>query len=159
MKTWSKRWFVFDRNKRTLVYYADKSEVSAINVLSRDNSDSCRAHYHHVTHCSSALASSHALQSIKCLFSDQSQGRDLFPLNHGGVRGPPDLKVCVPAGHILHEDSGPQVLPHGALTRGHEDLGGRPVHGRRGLPGVPGLTFIIYIVRSNALMTFLCKTH
>ena len=48
MKTWSKRWFVFDRNKRTLVYYADKSEVSAINVLSHDN-DSCRAHYHHVT--------------------------------------------------------------------------------------------------------------
>ena len=46
IKTWSKRWFVFDRNKRTLVYYADKSEVSAINVLTRDNSDSCRAHYH-----------------------------------------------------------------------------------------------------------------
>ena len=58
-----------------------------------------------------------------CLFSDQSQGRDLFPLNHGGVCGPPDLKVRVPAGHILHEDSGPQVLPHGALPRGYEDLG------------------------------------
>jgi len=28
-KTWNKRWFVFDRNKRTLVYYADKSENKA----------------------------------------------------------------------------------------------------------------------------------
>ena len=27
MKAWNKRWFVFDRNKRTLVYYADKNEV------------------------------------------------------------------------------------------------------------------------------------
>ena len=30
IKSWSKRWFVFDRNKRTLVYYADKSEVRRI---------------------------------------------------------------------------------------------------------------------------------
>lgn len=28
-RTWSKRWFVFDRNKRTLVYFADKSESKA----------------------------------------------------------------------------------------------------------------------------------
>ena len=27
LKPLSRRWFVFDRNKRTLVYYADKSEV------------------------------------------------------------------------------------------------------------------------------------
>ena len=27
IKKWNRRWFVFDRNKRTLVYYADKSEV------------------------------------------------------------------------------------------------------------------------------------
>lgn len=27
-KTWNKRWFVFDRSKRTLVYYADKHEQS-----------------------------------------------------------------------------------------------------------------------------------
>lgn len=26
---WSRRWFVFDRNKRTLVYYSDKSEKKA----------------------------------------------------------------------------------------------------------------------------------
>jgi len=26
LKAWNKRWFVFDRNKRTLVYYADKNE-------------------------------------------------------------------------------------------------------------------------------------
>ena len=36
IKSWSKRWFVFDRNKRTLVYYADKSEVRLIIVLTRD---------------------------------------------------------------------------------------------------------------------------
>ena len=29
-----RRWFVFDRNKRTLVYYADKSEVTTIvNIM------------------------------------------------------------------------------------------------------------------------------
>lgn len=33
IKSWSKRWFVFDRNKRTLVYYADKSEVSPIIIV------------------------------------------------------------------------------------------------------------------------------
>jgi len=27
LKVWTKRWFVFDRNKRTLVYYKDKSET------------------------------------------------------------------------------------------------------------------------------------
>jgi len=27
LKVWTKRWFVFDRNKRTLVYYNDKSET------------------------------------------------------------------------------------------------------------------------------------
>ena len=31
IKSWSKRWFVFDRNKRTLVYYADKSEVMMLS--------------------------------------------------------------------------------------------------------------------------------
>ena len=25
-KTWNKRWFVFDRSKRSLIYYSDKSE-------------------------------------------------------------------------------------------------------------------------------------
>ena len=35
IKSWSKRWFVFDRNKRTLVYYADKSEVRR-TMLTRD---------------------------------------------------------------------------------------------------------------------------
>jgi hypothetical protein len=29
LRTWNKRWFVFDRLKRTLVYYADKSETKA----------------------------------------------------------------------------------------------------------------------------------
>jgi len=29
LKGWNRRWFVFDRNKRTLVYYADKSEGKA----------------------------------------------------------------------------------------------------------------------------------
>ena len=28
-KTWSKRWFVFDRNKRTFLYYADRGEGKA----------------------------------------------------------------------------------------------------------------------------------
>jgi hypothetical protein len=28
-KTWSRRWFVFDRHQRTLVYYSDKSESRA----------------------------------------------------------------------------------------------------------------------------------
>ena len=27
--SWNKRWFVFDRNKKTLVYYADKTESKA----------------------------------------------------------------------------------------------------------------------------------
>ena len=33
LKTWNKRWFVFDRNKRTLVYYADKSEVCCTEII------------------------------------------------------------------------------------------------------------------------------
>ena len=28
-RAWNKRWFVFDRSKKTLVYYADKSEAKA----------------------------------------------------------------------------------------------------------------------------------
>ena len=33
LKSWNKRWFVFDRNKRTLVYYADKSEVCCTEII------------------------------------------------------------------------------------------------------------------------------
>ncbi|GAA6075767.1 pleckstrin homology-like domain family B member 1 isoform X2 [Tachysurus ichikawai] len=33
IKTWKKRWFVFDRNRRTLAYYADKHEVKTKGVL------------------------------------------------------------------------------------------------------------------------------
>jgi hypothetical protein len=28
-RTWNRRWFVFDRNKRALIYYADKTETKA----------------------------------------------------------------------------------------------------------------------------------
>ncbi|CAI5673504.1 unnamed protein product [Oreochromis niloticus] len=33
IKTWKKRWFVFDRNRRTLSYYADKHEVKLKGVI------------------------------------------------------------------------------------------------------------------------------
>nr|XP_046173058.1 pleckstrin homology-like domain family B member 2 isoform X6 [Oncorhynchus gorbuscha] len=33
IKTWKKRWFVFDRNRRTLVYYADKHEAKMKGVI------------------------------------------------------------------------------------------------------------------------------
>nr|XP_033796984.1 pleckstrin homology-like domain family B member 2 isoform X2 [Geotrypetes seraphini]XP_033796985.1 pleckstrin homology-like domain family B member 2 isoform X2 [Geotrypetes seraphini] len=33
IKTWKKRWFVFDRNKRTLSYYADKHEAKLKGVI------------------------------------------------------------------------------------------------------------------------------
>ncbi|KAK3521941.1 hypothetical protein QTP70_020055, partial [Hemibagrus guttatus] len=33
IKTWKKRWFVFDRNRRTLAYYADKHEVKTKGVI------------------------------------------------------------------------------------------------------------------------------
>ncbi|XP_060689299.1 pleckstrin homology-like domain family B member 1 isoform X3 [Hemiscyllium ocellatum] len=33
IKTWKKRWFVFDRNKRTLSYYADKHETKLKGVI------------------------------------------------------------------------------------------------------------------------------
>ncbi|XP_078475983.1 pleckstrin homology-like domain family B member 2 isoform X2 [Lampetra planeri] len=33
IKTWRKRWFVFDRNKRTLAYYADKHEAKLKGVI------------------------------------------------------------------------------------------------------------------------------
>ncbi|XP_045064120.1 pleckstrin homology-like domain family B member 2 isoform X1 [Coregonus clupeaformis] len=33
IKTWKKRWFVFDRNRRTLAYYADKHEVKMKGVI------------------------------------------------------------------------------------------------------------------------------
>jgi pleckstrin homology-like domain family B len=29
IRVWTRRWFVFDRNKRTLVYYRDKAESKA----------------------------------------------------------------------------------------------------------------------------------
>uniref|UniRef100_A0A0K2V5J1 PH domain-containing protein n=2 Tax=Lepeophtheirus salmonis TaxID=72036 RepID=A0A0K2V5J1_LEPSM len=28
-RKWNRRWFVFDRNKRTLIYYSDKTETKA----------------------------------------------------------------------------------------------------------------------------------
>ncbi|XP_047016949.1 pleckstrin homology-like domain family B member 2 isoform X9 [Ictalurus punctatus] len=33
IKTWKKRWFVFDRNRRTLAYYADKHEAKKKGVI------------------------------------------------------------------------------------------------------------------------------
>ncbi|KPP59008.1 hypothetical protein Z043_123117 [Scleropages formosus] len=33
IKTWKKRWFVFDRNRRTLSYYADKHEAKLKGVI------------------------------------------------------------------------------------------------------------------------------
>lgn len=33
IKTWKKRWFVFDRNKRTFSYYADKHEAKLKGVI------------------------------------------------------------------------------------------------------------------------------
>ncbi|XP_013984750.1 pleckstrin homology-like domain family B member 1 isoform X5 [Salmo salar] len=33
IKTWKKRWFVFDRNRKTLAYYADKHEVKMKGVI------------------------------------------------------------------------------------------------------------------------------
>ncbi|XP_041823811.1 pleckstrin homology-like domain family B member 2 isoform X2 [Melanotaenia boesemani] len=33
IKTWKKRWFVFDRNRRTLTYYADKHEAKLKGVI------------------------------------------------------------------------------------------------------------------------------
>ncbi|XP_017541595.1 pleckstrin homology-like domain family B member 2 isoform X2 [Pygocentrus nattereri] len=33
IKTWKKRWFVFDRNRRTLAYYADKHEAKMKGVI------------------------------------------------------------------------------------------------------------------------------
>ncbi|XP_063249911.1 pleckstrin homology-like domain family B member 2 isoform X4 [Prinia subflava] len=33
IKTWKKRWFVFDRNKRTFTYYADKHETKLKGVI------------------------------------------------------------------------------------------------------------------------------
>ncbi|XP_053097212.1 pleckstrin homology-like domain family B member 1 isoform X10 [Pangasianodon hypophthalmus] len=33
IKTWKKRWFVFDRNRRTLAYYADKHEAKTKGVI------------------------------------------------------------------------------------------------------------------------------
>jgi pleckstrin homology-like domain family B len=32
-KTWNKRWFVFDRQKRTLSYYMDKHEVKLRGII------------------------------------------------------------------------------------------------------------------------------
>uniref|UniRef100_A0A673K3F0 Pleckstrin homology-like domain family B member 2 n=2 Tax=Sinocyclocheilus rhinocerous TaxID=307959 RepID=A0A673K3F0_9TELE len=33
IKTWKKRWFVFDRNRRTLAYYSDKHETKMKGVI------------------------------------------------------------------------------------------------------------------------------
>uniref|UniRef100_A0A3P9Q686 PH domain-containing protein n=8 Tax=Cyprinodontoidei TaxID=8087 RepID=A0A3P9Q686_POERE len=33
IKTWKKRWFVFDQNRRTLTYYADKHENKMKGVI------------------------------------------------------------------------------------------------------------------------------
>ena len=69
----------------------------------------------------------------------ESKGRDLLPRDHGGVRGPLGRQVPHLQDLVLHEDPRPEVSPDGALARGHEDLGGRPLHRGGGLPGVPGL--------------------
>ena len=73
------------------------------------------------------------------LVAVESEGRDLLPRDHGGIRGPLGRQVPDLEDLVLHEDPRPEVPPDGALARGHEDLGGRPLHRGRGLPGVPGL--------------------
>ena len=73
------------------------------------------------------------------LVAVESEGRDLLPRDHGGIRGPLGRQVPDLQDLVLHEDPRPEVPPDGALARGHEDLGGRPLHRGRGLPGVPGL--------------------
>ena len=97
VKTFSpRRWFVFDRNKRTLVYYADKSEVSNPSKP-------------WLTFQQTADLSIFTRQFKLCLFTfsccaGQSKGGHLLSLDLGGVRRPPEKPGCKPEGHLHHED-------------------------------------------------------
>ena len=58
-KTWHRRWFVFDRVKRSLVYYADKNEVKprggiyfqAIEEVYVDHLRTVKSPNHKLTFC------------------------------------------------------------------------------------------------------------
>ena len=88
-----RRWFVFDRNKRTLVYYADKSEVSNpskqnLHLLSKEP---------HRADVFSICSHSYSQPG-------EGEGGHLLPLDLGGVRRPPEDPGRQPEGHLHHEN-------------------------------------------------------
>ena len=142
---WNKRWFVFDRNKRTLVYYQDKQEGKAkggiyfqvmwlaIYILSRLYIYILSRLYIYILSRLYIWINEFFFQFLLFFIS----------VNWRSLCGPLELsQIPQPQGHLLHEDSWPYLLPHGTHPWGHENMGGCHLHRGRGLSRVPSSVVI-----------------
>ncbi|XP_066495349.1 pleckstrin homology-like domain family B member 1 isoform X12 [Tiliqua scincoides] len=123
IKSWKKRWFVFDRLRRTLSYYADKHETKLKGLIYFQAIE--EVYYDHLRSAAKKGFFSFRLASVA------PSRIPPCPLHQREPQPSPDL---------LCQDPRPPLLHGGTLGRGHAYLDGCHRDRGRGLHTVPELT-------------------